>query len=107
MDPITKTSQQQHPQYAAFRLKAQELEGVFLTQLTKAMFETVKSEEGMGGGSFGEDTWRGMQAEEFANAIAQSGGIGLADQLVAQLLSQQEANFNKANIVSGIGAYQK
>lgn len=107
MDAITKTTQQQHPQYAAIRQQAEELEGVFLTQLTKAMFETVKSEEGVGGGSFGEDTWRGMQAEEFANAIAQNGGIGLADQLVAQLLSQQEANFSKTNIVPGIGAYQK
>jgi flagellar protein FlgJ len=107
MDPIAKTSQQQHPQYAAFRQQAEELEGVFLTQLTKAMFETVKGDEGMGGGSFGEDTWRGMQAEEFANEIARGGGIGLADQFVAELLSQQEANFNKANIVPGIGAYQK
>ncbi|MBJ6986519.1 MULTISPECIES: rod-binding protein [unclassified Devosia] len=107
MDAITNSTLKQSPQYAAFRQQAEELEGVFLTQLTKAMFETVQSDEGMGGGSFGEDTWRGMQAEEFANAIAQNGGIGLADQIVAQLLSQQEANSNPINIVSGIGAYQK
>jgi Rod binding domain-containing protein len=32
-----------------------------------------------------------MQSEQFASAMAQTGGIGLADQLVADLLKLQEA----------------
>jgi flagellar protein FlgJ len=74
------------------RLKqqAEELEGVFLNLLTKEMFATVKSENGFGGG-FGEETWRSMQAEQLANTMAQNGGLGIADQLLGDMIAMQEA----------------
>ncbi|UXN72432.1 hypothetical protein N8D56_13965 [Devosia sp. A8/3-2] len=37
------------------RQQAEEFEGVFLNTLTKTMFESVKNENGFGGG-FGEET---------------------------------------------------
>lgn len=78
------------PQNAALRKQAQDLEGVFLNTLTKEMFSSIKTDGAFGGG-FGEQTWRGMQAEQLADSIAQSGGVGLADQITRNLLDIQEA----------------
>lgn len=70
--------------------QAKGLEGVFLNTLTKEMFSSIKTDGPFGGG-FGEETWRGMQAEQMANAIAQNGGIGLAANIAQNLLTAQEA----------------
>jgi flagellar protein FlgJ len=72
------------------RAQAEELEGVFLTTLTKTMFEGLNARSTFGGG-FAEETWRGMQAEQFASAMARAGGIGLADELVRGLIDVQSA----------------
>jgi flagellar protein FlgJ len=77
--------------YSRAREQAIELEGVFLNTLVKEMFAAGSDENVMGGG-FAEETWRGMQAEQFATALAEKGGIGLADQLMSDLLRLQEAN---------------
>jgi flagellar protein FlgJ len=58
----------------------------------KEMFSSIKTDEASFGGGFAEETWRGMQAEQFAGALAQQGGIGLADQLMGDLLRLQEAS---------------
>lgn len=72
------------------RAQAEELEGVFLNTLMSQMFSAVDTEGDFGGG-FAEETWRSMQSEQYASAMAQTGGIGLADQLVGELLKIQEA----------------
>lgn len=72
------------------RQQAEELEGVFLTTLTKEMFSGIDA-RGTFGGGFAEETWRGMQSEQLAGAMAASGGIGLADQLVSELIAIQSA----------------
>jgi len=75
---------------ARLRQQAEELEGVFLNTLMKEMFSSIDANGDFGGG-FAEETWRGMQAEQFAASMAEAGGIGLADALVADLLALQEA----------------
>mgnify|MGYP002734129365 CR=1 FL=1 len=85
------------------RKQAEELEGVFLNLLTKEMFATAKSENGFGGG-FGEETWRSMQAEQLANTMAQNGGLGIADQILGDMIALQEAN--QTNSPSFSGAYR-
>lgn len=75
---------------ARMRQQAEELEGVFLNTLMKEMFSSIDGKGDFGGG-FAEETWRGMQAEQFAASMAQAGGIGLADALVADMLAMQEA----------------
>ncbi|MBL8596833.1 MAG: rod-binding protein [Devosia sp.] len=80
------------PGYDKLRKQAVELEGVFLTTLMKEMFSSIDTSESSFGGGFAEETWRGMQAEQFAGALAETGGIGLADQLMGDLLRLQEAN---------------
>lgn len=81
-------------QVAKMQHQAQELEGVFLNLLTKEMFATVKSDNGFGGG-FGEETWRSVQAEQLANSMAENGGLGIADQILGDLLAMQEAAQNQ------------
>jgi peptidoglycan hydrolase FlgJ len=75
--------------YDRVRSQAVELEGVFLHTLVKEMFASIETEDEFGGG-FAAETWRGMQAEQLANAMAEAGGIGLADALMADLLALQE-----------------
>ena len=73
------------------RAQAEELEGVFLNTLMSQMFSSIDTEETSFGGGFAEETWRSMQSEQYASAMAESGGIGLADQLVSELMKLQEA----------------
>lgn len=79
------------PGYERLRQQAVDLEGVFLNTLMKEMFASIDTGESSFGGGFAEETWRGMQAEQFASALAETGGIGLADQLMGDLLRLQEA----------------
>lgn len=91
-------------QIGKVRQQAEELEGVFLNTLTKTMFESVKSENGFGGG-FGEETWRSMQSEQLAASMAQNGGLGIADQLMGDLLTLQEAANQQNRTAIPKGAY--
>lgn len=72
------------------RAKAEELEGVFLNTLVSQMFSSIDTEGPFGGGH-AEETWRSMQSEQYASLIAKNGGVGLADQIMAQLLAAQES----------------
>ncbi|MDB5542059.1 MAG: hypothetical protein JWQ89_3786 [Devosia sp.] len=79
------------------REQAKDLEGIFLNTLMKEMFSSLKTDESSMGGGFAEETWRGMQAEQMADAIARSGGVGLADALLPDLIAAQEAAQNPIN----------
>ncbi len=71
------------------RETAQDFEAVFLSQMLKPMFETVKTDSMFGGGH-GEDAYRGMMVDEVGKSIAKSGGIGIADSVYRELLKLQE-----------------
>lgn len=88
-------------QIARLQKQAEDFEGVFLNLLTKEMFATAKSGNGFGGG-FGEDTWRSMQAEQLANTMAQNGGLGIADQILGDMIALQEANQNNSSRNTGV-----
>jgi peptidoglycan hydrolase FlgJ len=89
-------------QLDALRAQAEELEGVFLNTLMKEMFASLNTDSEAMGGGFGEDTWRGMQAEQMADAVAKAGGIGLADSLMGDLLKLQEASQNTLGTTRGM-----
>jgi peptidoglycan hydrolase FlgJ len=89
--PFAAPDQSRQP-LAQMRKQAEELEGVFLNMLTKQMFSSIDTGESAFGGGFAEETWRGIQAEQFAASMAAAGGIGLADSIMAQLIARQEAN---------------
>ena len=71
------------------RAVAEQFEGVFLNQMLSSMFEGL-GENGAFGGSYAEDTYRGLLTETYADTITKSGGIGIADSIMRELLSLQE-----------------
>jgi Rod binding domain-containing protein len=79
--------------------KAEELEGVFLNTLMSQMFSSLES-DGLFGGGHAEETWRSMQSEQYADIMSQNGGVGMADQIMANLLAIQE----NANAPAAISA---
>ena len=93
-------------QIARVQQQAQEFEGVFLNTLTKQMFTSLKTDTSAMGGGFGEETWRSMQAEQMADTIAQNGGLGIAEQLLPDLLAMQEAANNQNKIMPTTGVYK-
>jgi flagellar protein FlgJ len=86
---------------AKVRQQAEDFEGVFLNTLTKELFSSIKTDESVMGGGFGEETWRSMQSEQLAANMAQNGGLGIAEQLLPDLLAMQEAVNNQNTILPG------
>ena len=73
----------------AARQTASEFEAVFLAQMLRHMMSGIGTEGVMGGGQ-AEKIYRDMMVDEMGKSIAQRGGIGIADQLYAQLIKSQE-----------------
>jgi Rod binding domain-containing protein len=73
---------------------AQQFESVFLTNMLEEMFAGVQEKEGpLGtGDGQGQSAWRSMLTEEYANSIAKSGGVGVADHVQRELIALQERN---------------
>jgi len=71
------------------REAAEEFEAVFLAQVLQNM------NVGIGGpGPFSEgdnEAWSGMLQEEYGRLISRSGGIGVADSLLREMLKMQES----------------
>ncbi|HZW16313.1 MAG TPA: rod-binding protein [Brevundimonas sp.] len=74
---------------ARMRETAEAFEASFLAQMMKPMFEGLSTEGPFGGGE-AEGTWRSFMIEAMAKQTVKAGGIGLADQVVAQMLKMQE-----------------
>ena len=90
----TKPTTLSPAQVGHLREQAKDLEGIFLNTLMKEMFSSLKTDESAMGGGFAEETWRGMQGEQMADVLARSGGVGLADALLPDLIAAQEAAQN-------------
>ena len=74
---------------AKLREAAQEFEGVFLSQMLKPMFENMASAPPFGGGP-AEDMYRSLMVDEYGKSIAKAGGIGIADQVMREMIKMQE-----------------
>lgn len=74
---------------ARMRETAEAFEASFLSQMLKPMFEGLSTEAPFGGGE-AEGTWRGFLVEAMAKQAVRGGGVGLADQVVAQMIKMQE-----------------
>ncbi len=80
----------QRPQPTArMRETAQAFEASFLSQMLKPMFEGLSTDGPFGGGQ-AEETWRGFMIDAMAKQTVRAGGIGLADQVVSEMLKMQE-----------------
>ncbi|MCW8916154.1 MAG: rod-binding protein [Magnetovibrio sp.] len=68
---------------------AQDFEAVFLSQMLKPMFEGLET-DGMFGGGQAEEMWRSLMVDEYGKSIAKSGGIGIADAVMSEMIKMQE-----------------
>jgi Rod binding domain-containing protein len=75
---------------AAMDKAAKEFEGVFISQFLGAMFSGIKTDGPFGGGQ-GEEMFRSMMVDKYADGLVQQGGFGLAASIKAQMLKMQEA----------------
>jgi Rod binding domain-containing protein len=71
------------------RRVAEEFEAVFLAEMLAPMFDGIDT-EGLGGGGMGEQMFRPMLVERYAEAIARAGGVGVAESVVRELVRMQE-----------------
>ena len=71
------------------RSQAREFEQVCLTTMLNQLFAGVSTAAPFGGGQ-AEETWRGMLIDRYADNIARSGGVGIADAVYRNLLQVQE-----------------
>lgn len=72
------------------RRAAEEFESVFLSEMLGPMFEGIDT-EGLGGGGMGEQIFRPMLIERYAEAIGRAGGVGIADSVVREFMRMQAA----------------
>ncbi|HEU5019924.1 MAG TPA: flagellar assembly peptidoglycan hydrolase FlgJ [Pseudolabrys sp.] len=71
------------------RAAAQDFEAVFLNSMFQQMYTGVGG-DGPFGGSGATGVWRSFLTQAYAKSFAQSGGIGIADQVYKTLLGHQE-----------------
>ncbi|WP_366656477.1 rod-binding protein [Fodinicurvata sp. EGI_FJ10296] len=76
---------------AATLESAKEFEAVFLSQMLTHMWTDVSS-DGLFGGGHGEEMTRSLLVDEYAQAMVDAGGIGIADQVRAEMLRLQEGS---------------
>ncbi len=88
--PSFKGFKSQHVGKDILRDTAEQFEAFFLHTVLESMTETIGSEDVLGGGGHAEKIWRSQMNEQFANAIAKSGGVGIADSVYKELLAKQE-----------------
>jgi Rod binding domain-containing protein len=72
----------------ALRHAAQEFEAIFLAQVLGSMTQGLDGDELMGDGQ--NDVFHDMLNEEIAKLISRSGGIGVADAVLREMLKAQE-----------------
>lgn len=82
------THPQPQPADAARRV-AREFESVFLAEMMGPMFEGLDT-DGLGGGGVGEQMFRPLLIDQYAQAITHAGGVGVADSITRELLRMQE-----------------
>jgi Rod binding domain-containing protein len=67
---------------------AQDFEATFISEMLKPMFEMVEVNDTFGGGK-GEEVFRDFTIQEYGKLIARQGGIGISDQIKAQMIKMQ------------------
>jgi len=68
---------------------AKEFEAMFMSQMLKPMFEGIKPNAMFGGGK-GEEIFNGFMIEEYGKMMAETGDLGIADSVKAELIKMQE-----------------
>jgi Rod binding domain-containing protein len=67
---------------------AEQFERMFISEMLAPMFQGIETDGPMGGGN-AEATFRPMLIDQYADAIAKGGGIGIADSVLKEILRMQ------------------
>jgi peptidoglycan hydrolase FlgJ len=67
---------------------AQQFERMFISEMLGPMFAGIETDGPFGGGN-AESTFRPMLIDQYADSIAKSGGIGIADAVMKEILKMQ------------------
>lgn len=92
-DKIKSAAQEKNAQFDEV---AQDFEAMFITEMMKPMFENVKPNELTGGGK-GEEIFQGLMLQEYGKMMAQTGQLGIAEQVKEELIRLQEQSNAKPN----------
>ena len=71
------------------RRAAEEFEGVFLAQVLRGLTQGLTGPGLLGNGD--DDPFAAMLQDEYAKLISRSGGVGVADAVLREMLAGQEA----------------
>ncbi|MBI4031183.1 MAG: rod-binding protein [Proteobacteria bacterium] len=77
------------PNMEQIEAAAQDFEAMFLAEMIRPMFEELQPNEMFGGGK-AEEIFQGLMLEEYGKIMAQSGGVGLAKYVRAEMIRMQE-----------------
>lgn len=91
MDAVSRiAASSAKPEDPAARKAAEEFEAVFLNELLSHLDQGLEAEAPFSGGS-AEGIYRSLFNDSVAQEIAKQGGIGIADNIYAEILKMQEA----------------
>jgi len=75
------------------RKAAESFEAFFISQMLADMFSGVETDPLFGGGP-GETVFRSLMIDEYGKSVASSGGVGIADSVMREIVRLQEADTN-------------
>ncbi|MDA0231199.1 MAG: rod-binding protein [Proteobacteria bacterium] len=75
---------------AQARKVAEDFEAFFISMFVETMFSGIET-DGVFGGGHGEDVYRSLLNQEVGKSIARTGGIGIADSVVREIIKMQES----------------
>lgn len=78
-----------HDRQAKIKKSAQDFEAMFLSQMFGHMFKGLEVDPLFGGGE-GEEMFRSFLVDEYSKLVSKAGGVGIANTVAKEFLSQQE-----------------
>lgn len=69
---------------------AQEFEQVFLSNVLSLLTQGLEGDGPLGNAGAGGDVWRSFLTDRYAHEIAAKGGVGIADQVMREMIRMQE-----------------
>ncbi|MBI3419077.1 MAG: rod-binding protein [Proteobacteria bacterium] len=67
---------------------AQDFESMFLSQMLSPMWSGLEA-DGMFDGGYAEETFRSMLVNEYGKTLAKTGGLGISNQVKAEMIRMQ------------------
>jgi len=86
---ITAPRTSQNASLQKMQKTAEDFESMMISQMLRPMFAGLKTEAPFGGGN-AEKMWRDVMVDEMGKEMTKAGGIGIADQVMKEMLKMQE-----------------